>query len=184
VPMGVSAVGTGSTQITVTWTPVAGATNYEIYRRSAGSAFTHIGYSTTSQYVNTGLAPNTAYMYRVRARLPNGATGLSDFELATTVGFTDDPIVPGTTPFRAVHLTELRRAVSAVRALAGLPALTFSSDAVPGATVRAAHIAELRTALDPALSSLALAPQPYSEPVAAAGLIKASHIEELRSRLR
>jgi hypothetical protein len=64
---------------------------------------------------------------------------------------------------KAVHLTELRTAVLAVRALAGLPPVTCTDDAVPGTTVRAIHITELRTALDPALTALSLVAGAYSE---------------------
>jgi hypothetical protein len=184
VPIGVSAAATGTGQIQVAWSPFSGATTYDVYRRGVGGAFTLVGSSATTSFLDAAVVPNTAYLYRVRARGPGGATGQSTSDLATSVAFSDDPIVPGTTPFRAAHLAELRAAVAAVRALAGLPALTFSADALPGEYVRASHLAELRTALDPALSALTLAAPPYADAISAGGLIKASHIEELRSRVR
>lgn len=62
-------------KIDVTWTPVAGATSYDIYRSTAGpnTGFAKIasGYvSTYAVYADFGLTNGTRYYYRI---VPNGA---------------------------------------------------------------------------------------------------------------
>jgi hypothetical protein len=61
---------------------------------------------------------------------------------------TQDPLVPGVTPVRAVHLTELRRALGEAYAAAGRPAPGYTDAVVTaGATaMRAVHLQELRRA--------------------------------------
>jgi hypothetical protein len=60
---------------------------------------------------------------------------------------TQDPLVPGVTPVRAVHLTELR-ALGEAYAAAGRPAPGYTDAVVTaGATaMRAVHLQELRRA--------------------------------------
>ena len=69
-------------------------------------------------------------------------------DVATTFVFTDEPIVVGTTKVKAVHFTELRQAINALRTVAGLGAMSFTPP-VPAAAVivRASHVQELRTAV-------------------------------------
>ena len=74
--------------------------------------------------------------------------------LVTTIAFSDDPLVARVSVIRSVHLAELRAAVNAVRALAGLSAAAFTDSTI----VRAVQITELRTALDAALSALKVDP--------------------------
>lgn len=116
-----------------------------------------------------------------------GAIGRdSSPELATTVIFIDDPVVAGTTPVRAVHVTQLRTAVDAVRTLAGMTGGTYAEAITAGSTtIKAGHILELRSALDPARSVLGLAAASYTDPSLSAGfLVKAAHINELRSAVK
>src|SRR5205085_9745939 len=65
---------------------------------------------------------------------------------ASAQTFTDDPLVPGVTPIRAVHLTELRQAIDHLRTIEGLSAASWTNPTiVPGTTViQAIHVAELR----------------------------------------
>lgn len=72
--------------------------------------------------------------------------------------FTDDPLVSGQTVLKAQHILELRSAVNAVRATAGLAQATFTDATLVGVVARTLHIEEPRNALDQARSLLDLPP--------------------------
>ena len=64
-PTGLIASAVSATQINLSWNPSTdnvGVTGYQILRGG-----TQIGTSTTTTFSNTGLSPNTAYSYTVRA---------------------------------------------------------------------------------------------------------------------
>jgi hypothetical protein len=183
-PTGVNARATASTQVTITWNASTGATSYQIFRRAPGGSFTQIGTSNTTSFVDTTAAANTAYLYLVRAVNSGGASSDSASDLATTVIFTDDPLVARSTKIKALHLAELRTAVNAVRSLAGLGAFSFTDSASAGVKVKAIHINQLRTALDAALSSLGFATGGYTDTLSTSVPIKAVHFQELRNRVK
>ncbi|MEO8036010.1 MAG: hypothetical protein ABI837_16360 [Acidobacteriota bacterium] len=130
--------------------------------------------------------PNTTYLYRVRAVDASVAGQLSNVDLATTIFFTDDPLIVRTTSMKAVHLTELRIAVNAVRAAAGLAATSFSDPSLAtGLRIKAIHLTELRTSLDAARLALGMPAIAYTDPMLAAGsMIKAAHVRDLRSGVK
>ncbi len=67
-PTGLTATAAGQTQINLSWSAVAGATEYRILRAStSGGPYTQVGTSTTTSFSNTGLTCNTGYFYVVRA---------------------------------------------------------------------------------------------------------------------
>ena len=132
---------------------------------------------------------------------PAHAVGAVDIVLTPSVGgaltktnafaylptvFTDDTITVGQTTAKAQHILELRQAVDAMRAVAGLSGAPWSDPALaPGNTIRAVHITELRTFLDDAATRLGFSTSPYTEPGLTTGfVIKRIHIEELRQRIR
>jgi hypothetical protein len=129
---------------------------------------------------------STAYVYRVRAIGAGGMSGFGNADLATTVTFTEDPIVASTTPVRRNHLLELRDAVNAVRVTAGLAPQVFTDNVVTaGSTpVRAVHVTELRTALNAALSALPFPIPSYANAVAAGVNIRAVDFQELRNAVK
>jgi hypothetical protein len=98
-------------------------------------------------------------------------------------GFTDDPLVPGLTIVRAVHITELRARIDALRLLYALPAFAWSDQTMTsGATpVRAVHIADLRTALAAVYAAAGKTPPTYTDPSLAGVTIRAAHVAELRA---
>ena len=68
-PTGVSAAG-GTNQVTISWSTVAGASSYNLYRSTTSGVTTTSGTKiagTTSPYTNTGLAAGTTYYYIVTA---------------------------------------------------------------------------------------------------------------------
>ena len=99
--------------------------------------------------------------------------------------FTDDPLWPGVTPVRAVHLLELRARVDGLRRRAGLGAFGWTDATIrPGVTpARAVHVTELRKALAAAYAAAGRSAPRYTDPVVAAGVtpLKALHLQELRA---
>lgn len=101
--------------------------------------------------------------------------------------FTDDTILIGQTTPKAQHVIELRQAVDAMRAVAGLgPATWTDATLLPNNDViKAIHILELRTYFDDAATHLGFSTSPYTDPGLSSGfVIKRIHIEELRQRIR
>ena len=181
-PTGVNAAATSSSQVQVTWNAVGGATSYEIHRRNPGGSFALRGTSLTTSF-NDSASANTAYLYRVRAVNPAGSSGDSAFDLATTVMFADDPLTAGVA-VKAVHLAQLRAAVSAVRVQAGLSTGTYTDAAASGVTVKAIHLTQLRTYLDQAMSTLGLSTGGWTDASLVDMPIKVAHVQQLRNRVK
>lgn len=188
-PTGVTATATATTTVQVVWNSVVGAASYNVYRSTDGTNYSPAGSTTapTTTFNDTGRSPNTSYLYTVRA-VSGSESGDSNRDLATTVIFIDDPLVQFSTLIQAVHITQLRTAVDAVRAMTSLGAGSYTTDPtinVGSTTAKAAHITELRTALDAGRSNLTLSAQSYGEtPTALVTSIKASHITELRNGVK
>src|SRR5213078_1579892 len=98
--------------------------------------------------------------------------------------FTDNTIMVGQTTAKAQHIIELRQAVDAMRAVAGLGGAPWTDPALAaGNTIKAVHILELRTYLDDAATRLGYSTSPYTDPGLTLGfVIKRIHIEEFRQR--
>lgn len=172
------ATANGGSSVTLSWNAVDGATGYEILR-SQGSSFFVVASVGGTSYADSGVRPIAGYLYRVRALSASGVISYSNVDVAVVVAFTDPTLIPRVTPVRAVHILELRQAVNAARAAAGLPPASWT-DPSP-AVIRAAHIVQLRSALDAARAALGLPPMSWSSfgPV-----IRAAEFQELRDAVR
>ena len=182
-PLLFSATASAPTQVALTWGAVGGATSYEIYRQaSIGGGFVPYDTTTNTTYLDNGVVANTTYLYKVRAAAGGGSfSGFTAVDPATTVIFTDASLTG--VKVKAVHFTELRTAVNAMRAAAGLTAATFTNTLTPQVTkVKALDLTELRAALDPARSTLGLTAVTYADPTVTAQstTIKKAHITDLR----
>ena len=106
-------------------------------------------------------------------------------DAATTTIFTDDPLVSGSS-VKAVHITQLRTAVNAMRAAAGLAPQSFADPSLAGVAIKATHLTQLRTALDAARTAIGLPAVPYSDSTITVGstVAKTAHIAELRSGVK
>jgi hypothetical protein len=185
----VVATASSSTSVALTWNAIPAAASYEVYRRAAGEDFTLIGTTAATNFDDTTAAPDTAYLYA--AKWVDGlsvASQLSAPDLATTVMFTDPVLESSVTAVKAVHVSELRTAVQAVRALAALGAFVFEDPSLtPEATaIKAAHVTELRSALTSARAALGLSSPTFSDPTLTplATPIRTAHVEELRIGVR
>jgi fibronectin type 3 domain-containing protein len=120
-PASLSAVG-GNAQVSLSWTPVSGASSYNVYWSNTTAVSSSVGTkiaSVTSPYLHTGLAAGKAYFYVVTAVNSAGESAASPQASATTAA--------GNTPV-------LPAAPTGVLATGGTNQLTLSWSAVTGAT--------------------------------------------------
>ena len=136
----------------------------------------------------TAVGEGTATI-RVTATDPGGLSATQSFTVtvSTTVSgsFTDDPLRPGVTPVKAVHFTELRTRIDALRSAAGLPRFSWTDPVLrAGVTrVRRVHLLELRSALAEAYGAAGRAAPRWTDASPASGStpIRARHVTELRA---
>ncbi|HXH38193.1 MAG TPA: S8 family serine peptidase [Thermoanaerobaculia bacterium] len=181
-PANLVATGNAFPGVTATWSAVPGATGYEVRRRSSSSPFAILlGQQTGTTFSDPSVSGNTGYAYFVRAVNAAGVSADS-VGFATTMTFTDDPIVPGVTLIKGVHVTELQLAVNAVRAALLLGPFSFTGIDSTG-LVKSLYVNELRTALDQARGAVLLPHASYTDPSLTPGLtvVKSAHVTELRS---
>ena len=124
----------------------------------------------------------------VTALDPEGLSATRTIAVRVTAPFTDPEIVPGGTPVRAVHWTQLRGRVDSLRIEAGLGPFPWTDRVLrPRVTrIRVVHLRELRTALGEVYAARGLVPARYTDPAPVAGAtpVKAAHVMELRAAVR
>ena len=98
---------------------------------------------------DTGLCAPRDPAFQSWVRRVNVNDGIEACRPRVVAPFTDHPIVPGETLVRAVHFTELRTRIDALRAASGLAGFAWTNDLLTaGVTpVRLVHLLELREAL-------------------------------------
>ena len=99
--------------------------------------------------------------------------------------FTDDPLVPGVTPVKAVHFTELRARIEALREAAGLARSSWTDPLLTARVtpIRVTHLLELREALAEVYAAAGERPPRWTDAAPSLGTtpIRAVHIMELRA---
>jgi len=183
-PTGLVATATSANRVAISWNAVSGAEQYRVERRSAGGSFVAIATVSGTSYADTSVSSGQSYLYRVVALAGTSASSPSAPDLATTIIFTDPTLVPGVTVIRAVHLTELRTAVNAVRALAGIGAASWTDPNPAGVVIKAVHWTELRDRLNEARAVLGLPAVSFPSPVTSGALVRAAHVEAMRAGVR
>lgn len=173
-----AATATSTSQATVNWSAVPGAT-YEVHRSNGGGAFALRATVGTTSFNDSGLAANTTYLYKVRAIVGGVPSDFSAVDATTTIVFTDATLTAGTIA-KAVHVTELRTAVNAMRAAAALAPQTFADATLTGLPIKAVHFEQLRSALDAARAAIGLPSVSYT----AMTNVKAAHVTELRTAVK
>ena len=158
--------------------------------RTSSTAPDVVGVRAAGARVTLSAVALGSAIVRVAATDPGGLSAVQSFTVTVTrtASFTDDPIQPGVTPIRAVHLVELRSRIDALRRQAGLAPVGWTDPVLTaGVTpVRLAHLVELRVALAEAHAA-AGRPAPVwtdTRPVAGATPIRAVHLMELRAAVR
>jgi hypothetical protein len=95
-PTGLTASIPGSNEIELAWDPVAGATDYVIYRSlTTGGPFTPIGTATTPAYSDVGVSGGTTYHYVVRGRICAESGPSSEVSATATGACTRSPVFAG-----------------------------------------------------------------------------------------
>jgi YD repeat-containing protein len=185
-PGSITATSNGSTN-TVTWsasTSGAGIDYYEVQRRN-GSTFTvQIPGALTFTHGPSGVIPGTTYLYRVRGVDLNEVAGpWSVYDLTTTMAFTDDPLLAGVM-VKGVHVAQLRQAIDAARAEAGLSPTWGSGNGATG-MIFVGHIIEMRNRLNEARLVLGLGSIPVAQPnLNPLGLMFVTYMNELRNGVK
>lgn len=180
-----TATATSTSQVALSWSAVAGAVSYDVERSFNDGAFAPLVTIGATAHSDGALAADTTYLYQVRANVSGGSTAFSAIDPATTVIFTDTPLSAGT-PVKVVHFTQMRTAVNAMRAAAGLGSLGFTDVLSNSTKIKAVHMNELRSALDLARSDLGLPELVYTNTpvVANTTSIQAAHVTELRDGVK
>jgi len=189
----------------VTWSLVSGATSYRIERATctATACWGQAGVSNSATItsfddtppVQAG-QPVTTYLYRVVAMAGSNTSSPSAIDFATTAtNLFAEPIVGASTPtatpttIRGSHLKELRNAIDAVRAAAGLSTTGQGWTGWPASytdatgLIHAADVGAMRRALDQAISTLKPGSHfsPTSDPT---GAVSGSDLNNLREAVR
>lgn len=180
-PSGLLATAVSGTRVDLTWAAVANAGQYRVERKAAGGSFTEVGTAMTNSYTDNSAAANKAYLYRVIATNQAGGSSPSGADLATTS--TTTTAIAGHT-VSSNHMQQMREAVNAVRALAGLNGGSYTYTAATGTSIRALDIVELRAQLDAALSVLGVTGPGYTETPTTGMTVKSLHVSEVQNRMR
>lgn len=181
-PAGVVATALSTSQVDVTWNGVVGSTHYEVWRSVDGGAYASIGSPSVPAMSDGAVVAGKAYLYKVRAVNGPLVSPFSNVDAATTIVFTDDPVVPRSTRVQAVHITELRAAVNAMRASAGLAPLAADPTIGVGLLIRAQHITAMRTSLNQARAAIGLPSLSFRHPTPT--VVRAVHVRELRDGVK
>jgi len=169
------------------WSPVQGASHYLLYKMTNAS-WAFVG-SLSSNFYAESLPAGQAVFYKIQPADANlVAVGpASNPVLISTYSYTDEPIVANSTPVRAIHITQLRTIIDAVRAASGLQSFSWTHPSLTAGSsiVAKEDVADLRSALDAALLNVGLTDPPWTDPVLnSTVIIKREHIEQLRERSR
>lgn len=188
-PTNVLATATSSSNIQVTWTASAGATSYNVYRTADNVTYSMVSTpgAVTGTTYNDPASSNKAYKYKVRA-VNGGESGDSNADFAVALVFTDPTITALSTPVKAVHITELRTCLNALRTLnANQVAFSFTDPTLTTGvtTAKAVHISELQTQINTVRTALGFSTVSFTEtPTATVTPVKKTHIDQLRAAVQ
>jgi len=136
----------GTKEITLTGGSLeeSGACTFDVTLQVPAGASSGIHVNTTSALIGTAVGARAA------GDVVGGVPAVANL-LATSFQFTDDPIVPGVTPIKAIHFTELQGLIDALRGVNGLPPYAWNTLVAGVTDVQAVHLANLRIAVNQVL---------------------------------
>jgi hypothetical protein len=185
-------------QINLAWdaSPGTVAGYVVLYGNVSGSYTSSVDVGNQTTGTIPGLTVGNRYYFVVKAYTSTGVLSAASNEVNVVISapppppttpppFTDDPLVPGVHSMRAVHITELRTRIDALRATRGLGATGWTSIVAGSSFVSASDIVQMRTALNGVYQSLGLPAPIYSDSSLGSGmLIRSVHISELRTLVK
>ncbi len=185
-PTNLTVTGAADGQIVLSWTAPAGSvTQYQVERANVYTSFGSLNTASGTTFIDSTASTDHAYLYRVRAVATGGAVSLPSntaFGTATSFEFTS---LLGQ-DIKAQHFYDVRTAINAVRALAALPAATWTRGTLAGLGIEANDVQEMRDKLKDALDVLNISVAPYADPTLSTGNngtpIRAIHLEQLQTR--
>lgn len=190
-PTNVVATATSGTSVSVTWTNASGATSYNVYRSTNNSTYTKIstdGAVTGTPFTDSTASANTAYMYKVRSVQSGSESADSNKDFTVAMSYTDPTINAASTTIQAVHFTQLRTAVNALRTLnSGQGAFSFTDGTLNTTiTVKGVHLTELRAELNTVRTALGFSTVTFTtDPTITTSVtVKKAHIDEMRAGLQ
>ena len=89
---------------------------YQWYVGTSGTTTNPIGGAMSSNYTTPALTSTTSYWVRVSNNVGTADSNTSTITVTNPSGFTDDPLIAGSSAIKAVHITELRTRIDALRA--------------------------------------------------------------------
>jgi hypothetical protein len=84
-PSGLGATA-ASSQVTLTWPAVSGATSYDVYRGTAAGSETFLANVTATTYTDNAVTNGATYFYYIKAKNSGGTSGASNEVSATPTG--------------------------------------------------------------------------------------------------
>jgi YD repeat-containing protein len=191
-PLTLTAAGSSASVVQLSWT-IGGSADVDQYRiercgsacAAAGASWSFVGSTAQTSFADTTAAADNVYAYRVRSVKSGTQSASSPIDIATTIVFTDDPLLAGVTTAQATHLVELRTAAEALRVTAGLTPFTYADAVATELIIQATHVGELRSSIAAARTQLGLAAVAFTDPsLGAGGTVKAIHWNQLRGGVR
>jgi hypothetical protein len=191
VPLPVTSTGlvasASGTIINVTWPASAGATSYEVERRSGGE-WESLASVTTNSYSDSTSVAGRTYAYRIMAKNDSSTSPYSNSDVATTRTFAA-PVAGAA--ISTTYSDDMLAAVNSVRAAAGWPAVTWrdiltSADPLVAhrSPVVQRHILACRARMTEALQALGASIVAYTDPDLAGRQIRAIHVAEVQERAK
>jgi len=172
-PQNLTSVQSGSVDPGVSHVPDVSAPNAEAPPKEVADSIAGPSKSANSnRQMTAGNSHHASRSTRTVPLLPQGGPPT----------FTDpDLLAPGGVAIKALHITELRSAIDALRVRLGSSVFSWQTAAASGGPIKADPVVEMRTALDQVLGPPA-APG-YSAGLAQYQPVLAIHIQELRNRV-
>jgi hypothetical protein len=176
--------------VAISWSAVSGATGYDLERKIGNGIWSFVKNVTGTQTSDAPSVPAGVVLYRVRARQGTAVSDPSNHDVAYARAFTDDPILTAApyTKCKAIHLIELRRAVNALRELAGVGPVYSGNDLdetyVRTLAVDDVDLTTLKTSMNAARAALDLPPIGFQSTPANGLSIDDTQLSDLRAGVK